>query len=105
MSGRSVRASGASMRFSAVRFSLWGCSNLLKPFIADVSHDFRTPLSVIRLNLELLRRISDSPKQQQRIDVVAAQEQHLTRLLTDMTVMLSLDEYQGTFNFKLLDLN
>jgi PAS domain S-box-containing protein len=80
-------------------------ANLLKSFIADVSHDFRTPLSVMRLNLELLRRMSDQPKQQQRIDVVAAQEQHLTRLLTDMTIMLSLDEYQGTFNFRLLDLN
>ncbi|MBI1258139.1 MAG: PAS domain-containing protein [Chloroflexi bacterium] len=80
-------------------------ASLLKSFIADVSHDFRTPLSVMRLNLELLRRMSESPKQQQRIDVVAAQEQHLTRLLTDMTIMLSLDEYQGTFNFKPLDLN
>ena len=80
-------------------------ASLLKSFIADVSHDFRTPLSVIRLNLELLRRISDQPKQHQRIDVVAAQEQHLTRMLTDMTIMLSLDEYQGTFNFKSLDLN
>jgi len=59
----------------------------------------------VRLNLELLRRVSDQPKQQQRIDVVAAQEQHLTRLLTDMTIMLSLDEYQGTFNFRPLDLN
>ncbi len=79
-------------------------SHLLKKFISDVSHDLRTPLAVIRLNLDLLRRATDSPKQQQRIDTLAAQEQHLTRLLSDMMTMLTLDE-QSAFQFKQIDLN
>ncbi len=80
-------------------------AQLLKKFISDVSHDLRTPLSVIRLNLELLRRTNDSPKQQQRIETLSAQEQHLTRLLTDMMVMLTLDDEQTAFQFKRIDLN
>ncbi len=80
-------------------------AQLLKKFISDVSHDLRTPLSVIRLNLELLRRTNDSPKQQQRIETLSAQEQHLTRLLTDMMVMLTLDDEQTAFQFKRIDVN
>ncbi|MEP7290348.1 MAG: ATP-binding protein [Chloroflexota bacterium] len=80
-------------------------AHLLKKFISDVSHDLRTPLAVMRLNLELLRRTTDPIKQQQRMDTLASQEQHLTRLLTDMMTMLTLDDEQAAFHFKPLDVN
>jgi signal transduction histidine kinase len=57
----------------------------------------------MRLNLDLMRRITDPQKQLQRIETVAAQEQHLTRLLSDMMTMLSLDDGQSAFTFKPLD--
>ncbi len=76
---------------------------LLKKFISDVSHDLRTPLAVMRLNLELVRRAKDPQKLQQRVEMLAAQEQHLTRLLTDMMTMLSLDDGQSAFKFKHID--
>lgn len=78
-------------------------AHLLKKFISDVSHDLRTPLAVMRLNLELLRRSNDPAKQPQRVETLAAQEQHLTRLLTDMMTMLSLDDEQSAFHFKHID--
>ncbi len=67
-------------------------STLLKKFIADISHDFRTPLSVIRLNLELLQRTIDPAQQEKRIGVLLRETDHLTSLLDDMKMMLSLDE-------------
>lgn len=78
-------------------------AHLLKKFISDVSHDLRTPLAVMRLNLDLLRRANDPTKQLQRVETLAAQEQHLTRLLTDMMTMLSLDDEQSAFHFKHID--
>lgn len=80
-------------------------SHLLKKFISDVSHDLRTPLAVIRLNLDLLQRTNDPQKQQKRIEALVGQEQHLSRLLTDMMAMLSLDDEDQTFNFAPVDLN
>lgn len=78
---------------------------LLKKFISDVSHDLRTPLSVMRLNLEVLLRAPDPAKHQRRVEVLIAQEQHLTRLLTDMMAMLSLDNADHEFNFGPADAN
>lgn len=80
-------------------------SRLLKKFIADVSHDLRTPLSVIRLNLEVLQRVNDPAKLQKRVEVLIGQEQHLTRLLTDMMAMLSLDNADDKFDFAPVDGN
>lgn len=77
--------------------------NLLKKFISDVSHDLRTPLAVIRLNLDLLKRTTDPQKQLQRIETLAGQEQHLTKLLDDMTTMVSFEDRRATFHFKPLD--
>ncbi len=67
-------------------------STLLKKFISDVSHDFRTPLSVIRLNLELLQRTKDSAQQEKRIGVLLRETDRLTSLLDDMKMMLHLDD-------------
>ena len=79
-------------------------SSLLKKFLSDISHDFKTPLSVIRLNIDLLRR-TVAPPEQRRLEMVAAQEQHLTRLLNDMMVMVRLDDAQTAFKFKPLEVN
>ena len=49
-------------------------SRLLKKFISDVSHDLRTPLSVIRLNLEVLQRANAPATLQKRIEVLIGQE-------------------------------
>ncbi len=67
-------------------------STVLKKFIADISHDFRTPLSVIRLNLELLQRQNDPLQQERRIGVLLRETDRLTSLLDDMKMMLHLDD-------------
>ncbi len=67
-------------------------SALLKKFIADISHDFRTPLSVIRLNLELFQRAKDPVQQEKRIGMLLRETDRLTSLLDDMKMMLHLDD-------------
>lgn len=78
-------------------------ANLLQKFISDVSHDLRTPLAVMRLNLELLSRTTDPQKQKQRIETLASQEEHLTQLLTDMMTMVNFDNRPASFRFKIVD--
>ena len=79
-------------------------SSVLKKFISDVSHDFRTPLSVIRLNLELLQRTNDPAQQQKRIGVLLRETDRLTSLLDDMKMMLHLDD-EAALEFIPVDAN
>ena len=79
-------------------------SVLLKKFISDMSHDFRTPLSVIRLNLELLQRTKDPAQQQRRVEVLLQESDRLAHMLDDMKVMLSLDE-ETPLTFTMLNVN
>lgn len=80
-------------------------SSLMRELIADLSHDLRTPLSVIRLNLEMLQRTTDPEQQARRIVRLLDEEKHLTQLVSDMTEMLRLDGGQAKFTFTRQDVN
>ncbi len=67
-------------------------TGILKKFVNDISHDLRTPLSVIVLNLELLQRTKDTAQQERRVGVLIQASNHLTRLLNDMVTMLNLGD-------------
>ncbi|MBC7871590.1 MAG: PAS domain-containing protein [Chitinophagaceae bacterium] len=66
--------------------------SILKQFITDMSHDIRTPLSVINSSAYLLRRTTDPERQTQRIDLIEAQALHLTKVLDELVEMSRLDE-------------
>lgn len=80
---------------------------VLQRFIGDMSHDLRTPLSVIKTCVYLLGRLKHDPEKLQRqIEVLEAQTNLLQRLFDDLLSMSRLDRADTTdYRFDLLDVN
>lgn len=59
---------------------------LKKDLVANVSHDLKTPLTVIRSYAEMIKDISgDDPiKRNEHLDVILQESEYLTRLINDM---------------------
>ena len=64
---------------------------VLADFVQNVSHDFRTPLTIIRTSLDLLRRTTDPERQEQRMTTVEQQVTRLTEFFEQILVMTHLD--------------
>lgn len=80
---------------------------LLMRLMSNVSHDLRTPLSVIRTGLYLLRRLIDDPEQrQQQLEVLEHETDEFQRLMDELLNMSHLDRSDtDEFRFELADLN
>lgn len=64
----------------------------LRDFIGSVSHDFRTPLSIIRNNMYLIKRLHDKPdRRDDKIQQVEEQTRRLERLVNDIIIVSRLD--------------
>lgn len=68
-----------------------GRSQLLRRFISDMSHDFRTPLSVINSSLYLLQKATDPEKRQDYARRAEQQVIRLDKLLEELLLMEHLD--------------
>jgi signal transduction histidine kinase len=64
---------------------------ILASFISDASHEFRTPITVIKSSLYLLNRADDPDKRQRHTDVIEGQVDRLMRLMGDLQKMAALD--------------
>ncbi|MFN8528592.1 MAG: ATP-binding protein [Anaerolineae bacterium] len=69
-------------------------TNLLQSFIQNISHDFRTPLSLISTNVFLAQREADSDQRESRLNKIEDQVNHLTKLLNDIEEIIRLDTDQ-----------
>jgi heavy metal sensor kinase len=64
----------------------------LSQFVADASHEFRTPLAVIRTTAELaLRRARDPEEYRESFHEIAAEAERMTRLVEDLLVLARSD--------------
>ncbi len=72
---------------------------VLQRFIADMSHDFRTPLSVINSSTYLLHRITDPEKREEKLKNIEQQSDRMLKLLDDLLEMGRLDEKGFKFQF------
>lgn len=80
---------------------------VLQRFIGNLSHDLRTPLSVINTSIYLINKLEQEPvRQRHQIDVLRDQAGHMQRLLEDLISMARLDRADtGAFNFRWVNLN
>ncbi len=66
-------------------------SQMLTEFLSNMSHDLRTPLSVIGTSLDMLERYTDTERRQQKIDTIRGQTQLLTHMIQDILTISRLD--------------
>lgn len=78
----------------------------LQKFISDISHDLRTPLSVINTSIYLVGKLSQQPEKQQRqIDMLRAQTTTMQRMLEDLINMSRLDRADTSdFSFRWMNI-
>ena len=62
-------------------------------FVADVSHELRSPLTAIRGNLDLLRRgaMNDAEARQEALDAVDSESSRMQRLVQDLLLLAQAD--------------
>ncbi|MBI5666378.1 MAG: PAS domain S-box protein [Chloroflexi bacterium] len=64
---------------------------ILRNFVLDASHEFRTPLAIITTSLYLYARTDSLEKRQAHGETILQQVQRLTKLLDDMLTLSRLD--------------
>jgi PAS domain S-box-containing protein len=78
----------------------------LRTLLDYLSHDLRTPLSVINANLFLMRRkITDTAAVQSYVSILEQQTQRLAQMVEDVVTVSTLDNETDTFTFTYLDLH
>ncbi len=78
--------------------------NILTDFITAVSHDFRTPLSIINTSAYLLAKTRDPQDWQRHLDKVWEQVEHIEQLVDGLLTMARLDR-ENVLSFDPLDVN
>lgn len=78
--------------------------NALKSdFIANVSHELKTPLSVVRMFTELLltKRVRDERKQQQYLELIGSESERLTGLIENVLDFAALERGKRRYQMEL----
>ncbi len=79
-------------------------NQFLSEFLSTVSHDLKTPLSVINTNLYLIERIQDPIKQFDKIQQIKEQTVLVEKFIQDILTVTRLDHLPG-LNIQPFDLN
>jgi two-component system phosphate regulon sensor histidine kinase PhoR len=77
-------------------------SRLKSDFIANVTHEFKTPLSLIRMFVELLLmgKVTDKNKEKHYHDVILRETERLTSLIDNVLNISKIEHGQGSYIFK-----
>lgn len=80
--------------------------DLLQRFMGDVSHDFKTPLTSIKLSLYLLDKVQVEADRQRHLNVIARQTDRLEKFINDLFNMSRLDQaITGEFDVGPVNIN
>ncbi len=78
---------------------------VLRRFVSDMSHDFRTPLSILSNSLYLMQKNTDPENQHAHAEKAALQIQRMEKLLGEILQIARLDENKSSFQLSLTDMN
>ncbi len=78
---------------------------IARNFLGEVSHDFRTPLSIMKTSLYLVKKSPDPDKRSHHIDTLDSQITHIQRLLEDIFTLTRLDLGAAEFEFGSCNIN
>ena len=75
-------------------------------FVSNVSHEFKTPLTSIRMFSELLAedRVADPAKQSSYLNIITAETARLTRLINNVLDFSRMERGEKKYNFSQCDL-
>lgn len=75
-------------------------------FVANVSHELKTPLTSIRMFAEMLRdgRQADPERQKHYLDVMTAETERLTRLINNVLDFSRMERGEKRYNMRICDL-
>jgi PAS domain S-box-containing protein len=66
-------------------------AELLKEFVDTISHDLKTPLTIINTSLYLLEKATDPENQRVKVELIKEQVQRLGKLIQDILTLSRLD--------------
>ncbi len=75
--------------------------NVQRRFVADVSHEMRTPLTIIQGNLDLMQRVGYDPE---AMEAIQAESQRMSRLVDALLMLAKADAGRLTLSKTLVDL-
>jgi PAS domain S-box-containing protein len=78
---------------------------ILQRFISDMSHDFRTPLSIVNSSLYLIRKHTDPQKQQAHVEQIEHQIMRMDKILSNLLQMSQFDEQGIDLRLDLTEIN
>lgn len=73
-----------------------------KRFIADASHELKTPLAVISVNMEMLMK---NPSNTKYMYYIQQESRKMNRLIEELLAMASMDEEEGHIRKDLIDIS
>lgn len=77
----------------------------LSHFVGRTGHELRTPLTIITTSLYLLKKMNDPLKQAERLQIVENQVAQLSRLISQMHILMKLDSIHQPITPVTLSLN
>jgi len=77
-------------------------NRLKSDFIANVSHELKTPLSVIRMFSEMLlsKRVRDATKQEQYLELICSESERLSGLIENVLDFAALESGKRTYEMR-----
>jgi len=95
MEERSDEVGQLATAFNAMIARLDDAAQRQRAFLADTSHELRSPLTVLRGNLDLLRRDPDPDARLEYVRDADAEVRHMARLVNDLLLLAQSDARQS----------